>query len=293
MNVRIACATCKKKFSRPLSRVHESENRHWRPYCSKTCRYKTKLLGAVRHCGNSACHKTFYRPLSEIRKVKMSFCSHTCSAIMNNTRRPLREINVKHCGNLKCSNRIPRKLSYCSSVCFNIARITYQSDDLIKRLHVLSNKLGRSPAKRELGPIAYNCIRTFGSWNKASLAAGLVPHRSDSQRMFKRTNTTALDGHKCDSISEAIVDNWLSKNGVPHVRNARYPNTGHKADWAVESKIFIEYFGLANDSPRYDESICEKRKLCKKHRIKLIEIYPKDLYPVSKLEDRLSQLSLS
>lgn len=139
-----------------------------------------------------------------------------------------------------------------------------------------------------MGKVAYKCIRAFGSWNEALKKVGLEPHRSHSQRMYKRTNTIARDGHKCDSISEAIIDNWLSKHKVLHTRDVRYPSTGHKADWGVGNKIFIEYFGLAKDSPRYDRSIKEKRKICEKNGIRLIEIYPNDLYPQEQLNGKLA-----
>ena len=70
-----------------------------------------------------------------------------------------------------------------------------------------------------------------------------------------------------------------------------YPETNHKADWQIifrDKKIFIEYFGLANDSPRYDRAIKEKKKLCDKHKISLIAIYPQDLYPKEFLEENLN-----
>ena len=150
-----------------------------------------------------------------------------------------------------------------------------------------SQNVGRTITKREMGRIADICVREFGSWNKALLTANLVPHRSDSERMFKRIRTIARDGHRCDSVSEAIIDNWLTDNAIPHARDARYPSTGHKADWDIGRNVFVEYFGLANDSPRYDLSIEEKRRLCKKHGIGLIEIYPTDIYPLIKLEKKI------
>jgi len=110
--------------------------------------------------------------------------------------------------------------------------------------------------------------------------------------MYKRRNTVALDGHRCDSVSEALVDNWLTERKIRHERNVPNPGTGHKADWSIEGNIFVEYFGLAHDNPRYDRSIRKKRKLCKKYNIRLIEIYAKDIYPVIKLHGKLSKVGL-
>lgn len=190
---------------------------------------------------------------------------------------------------MQCRNHVTGWLKYCSSECRQIARRTDPAE-LVAKLKLLATQLGRTPAKREAGRIAEACIYAFGSWNVAINKAGLVPHRSHNQRMYKRTSTVAVDGHKCDSVSEAIVDDWLTKNNISHLRNAPYPGTGHKADWSIKKNVFIEYFGLANDSPRYDRSIQEKRKLCEKHNIQLIEIYPVDIYPAIKLADKFKTL---
>lgn len=204
---------------------------------------------------------------------------------MNNRNKPRRAKKVHPCDNPECGKDISVALNYCSRTCFNLMRTAYKPDELIKKLQVGSKKLGRTITKRELGHEAYMCIRAFGTWNKALIAASLTPHRSHSERMYKRKNTTALDGHRCDSISEAIVDNWLTEHDIAHDRNAPYPGTNHKADWRIGDKVFVEYFGLAKDSPRYDRSIKEKRALCRKHGIQLIEVYPNDLYPEIKLEE--------
>jgi len=108
--------------------------------------------------------------------------------------------------------------------------------------------------------------------------------------MYKRVFTKALDGHICDSVSELLIDNWFIKNKIEHERNISYPDTNHKADWGINLKgktIFVEYFGLAKDSPRYDRSITKKKTLCCKHKIKLIEVYPWDLYPKINLDTKL------
>ena len=147
-----------------------------------------------------------------------------------------------------------------------------------------------------MGGVSSACQRFFGSWNKAIIAAGLVVNRSDSQRMYKRTNTKALDGHSCDSISEALIDNWLFSHKISHQRDIVYPTTHHKADWAVDingQRIFIEYFGLASDSPRYDRDINHKKELCKINGTPLIEIYPQDLYPQRRLMVKLGGLNAS
>lgn len=129
----------------------------------------------------------------------------------------------------------------------------------------------------------------FGSWNLAILATGLTPNRSHSQRMYKRLNAKANDGHMCDSISEAIIDNWLAARNIPHQKGGRYPGTNFRTDWAI-GNTFVEYFGLAKDSPRYDREIKKKRNFCRSRNIKLIELYPHELYPKVVLETKFSKL---
>ncbi|MBI4133231.1 hypothetical protein HY478_01310 [Candidatus Uhrbacteria bacterium] len=103
--------------------------------------------------------------------------------------------------------------------------------------------------------------------------------------------TKAKDGHVCDSVSEALIDNWLTEHGIAHERDARYPGgTNHTADWRVGDTVFLEYFGLAHDSPRYDKAISEKKKICEQHAILLIEIYPQDLYPTMQLSEKIPSL---
>lgn len=293
MDVRVLCATCKKGFLRSRSRVHEARKMHWEIYCSAKCQFQPRKLGRMVLCSNSGCANMIYRMRKEIRKVQKSYCSRSCAAFVNNRNKPKRVKNWHACANKLCHENVPMYLIYCSRKCFNVTRTTYASGELIGRIKAESQRLQRTPAKREMRSIADMCVRTFGSWNKSIIAAGLMPNRSHSQRMYRRTKTIAYDGHRCDSISEALVDNWLSKNGIPHARNTPYPGTGHKADWSICDSTFVEYFGLATDSPRYDKAIRLKRKLCKNNNVKLIEIYSTDLYPSVKLEIKLNEVVVS
>jgi hypothetical protein len=102
--------------------------------------------------------------------------------------------------------------------------------------------------------------------------------------------TKAKDGHVCDSVSEALIDNWLFDHEIPHERNAKYPETKHRADWKIQNGDFVEYFGLAKDSPRYDRSVGQKQKLCRQHNINLVSLYPSDLYPKIVLDNKLGFL---
>ena len=237
------------------------------------------------------CGKHFLRALNDI--LRHNYCSRSCAAIVNNKRYPKRHLKpgFKIC--IKCNKKFRKSThnkKYCSLRCRKEAE-WYTPEELLNIIKTTFEKLGRTPARREMPKGSDKaCIKFFGSWNNAVLATGFTPNRSHDNRMYKRANAKALDGHLCDSISELLIDNWLYKNNIPHGRDAHYPETHHKADWEISlgsQKIFVEYFGLANDSPRYDRAMKEKMGLCNKHKISLISIYPKDIYPKIFLEENL------
>ncbi len=278
------CVTCKKSFLRPVARINESRKNGWKEFCSAACLVNFRMLGEELTCSNPDCSQVFYRRRSEMLKVNLHYCSRSCAVKVNNQRFPKRVKKTKKCELRGCKNQTMFARVYCSRRCYGTARSGLRPDQLIKKLQGSARRLERTPARREMPEIADKCAWAFGSWNAALIAAGLAPHRSHSARMYKRIRTVARDGHRCDSISEALVDNWMTEYGISHTRNAPYPDTNHKTDWKIGRKTFVEYFGLAEDSPRYDRSIEKKRALCKKHRIKLIEIYAKHLYPTIKLK---------
>lgn len=286
---KVRCKKCNKIFYRPNSRFNEAVKFGWNQYCSKKCEYEHRTTKKILDCEN--CGKKFERSQNDVSTH--NYCSHSCAAIINNKRYDHRRMlpTFKACE--QCGREYRKSTNnkkFCSRIC-RYKAIGYDKEKLIKIIKKTAKKLKRVPARREFwGGVDKACVRLFGSWNKAVFTAGFTPNRSHNDRMYKRVATRAIDGHLCDSISELLIDNWLYKNKIPHERNACYPSTNHKADWKIfykEKQIFVEYFGLANDSPRYDRCIKEKLELCNKNNISLIAIYPKDLYPKNFLEDNL------
>lgn len=282
------CAKCQKPVYRSTGRFNESVKSSWKTYCSRKCEYQYKNRKQTLACEN--CGKSFLRQPSDLSPH--NYCSHSCAMIVNNKRYPRKRLKpiLKTC--IECGKQYKKStnnIKYCSLVCRRKAE-WYTPKDLLEIIRNTVQKLKRVPARRELKNINDSCRKVFGSWNNAVLAAGFTPNRSHDNRMYKRANAKASDGHLCDSISELLIDNWLTKNKIPHERNTPYPKTNHRADWAISigsQKVFVEYFGLARDSPRYDRSITKKKTLCRRHKIKLIEVYPWDLYPKINLDDKL------
>jgi len=286
--IKIKCAFCEKEFSRSKGRFNEAKKFRWKQYCSWKCLSRDKIKRKVLYCEN--CGKRFERTLCGISPH--NYCSQSCAAKINNKRYPKRKmVELRAC--VKCGKQFKKSkgnLKYCSMKCRREVEQRHTPQQLIEIIKGAAQELKRVPAKRELKKIVDTCVKFFGSWNNAVIAAGFQPNRSHSQRMFKRTNTVAVDGHLCDSVSEALIDNWLTENSISHKKDASYPETNHKTDWLISSmgqKIFIEYFGLANDSPRYDCTVRKKKELCRRHNLTLIAIYPRDIYPKERLDNKL------
>ncbi len=251
-------------------------------YCSIFCQGKSFRRRSEFICENTKCRKKFEKLRKEIGPH--NYCSTSCAAIVNNQKFPKWRPKLKLCK--VCEKQFRGGNKYCSIPCYKQSRVRHEPDDLLKQIKFVYKKFGRVPARREVPNIDGACRYAFGTWNNAIVAAGLTPNRSHENRMYKRTITKAKDGHFCDSISEALIDNWLEERNIKHEKNVKYPNSGHVADWKV-GNFFVEYFGLAKDSPRYDRNVKIKQKLCKRSGIKLIEIYPTDLYPKLNLSAKL------
>ena len=284
--IKIRCKNCNKIFLKDKGHYKENIKFGHNFYCSRKCEYKYKTKRKTLICEN--CGKRFSRAPNDISPH--NYCSRSCAAIVNNRKNPKRKPKFKVC--LRCSKQFRKStgnIKYCSMKCRGRVKPKHARQKLINIIRQKVKELQRIPARREMKE-SKTCQKNFGSWNNAIIAAGFHPNRSHSQRMYKRTNTKALDGHLCDSVSEALIDNWLTKNKISHERDVSYPETNHKADWSIfveRKKIFIEYFGLANDSPRYDRTMKEKKGLCRKNKISLIAILPQDLYPKEFFEKNL------
>lgn len=133
---------------------------------------------------------------------------------------------------------------------------------------------------------AYGKARdVFGTLNKAIESAGFKPNPV----MFSN-KYIAKDGHKCDSLAEKIVDEWLYSKDIPHQRSIPYPEFKKMTCDFVVNNIFIEFFGLSGEFKEYDRLVNLKKRLSKKHDLKLIEIKPTHLFPKNKLNEVLASL---
>lgn len=273
----VQCSFCNKTFLKDNRHINENTKLGHNFYCSLHCQYSSKNKQKVLICENSICRNTFKRSPKHI--YFHNFCSRKCYATLVSLNNKLRS-KPNFCNS--CGKKIISAHKYCSPSCWGHAH-QISKGKLISNLRMLYKKLGRTPTKRECKHVTA-CIKYFGSWNEGLIAAGLIPHRSLNQRMYKRRKCFASDGHICDSVSELLIDNWLYSQSINHQKEVSYPKGKFTADWAVSPNTLVEYFGLANDSRRYDQEIQKKRQISQEFNIKLIEIYSKDLFPKNNLD---------
>lgn len=151
-------------------------------------------------------------------------------------------------------------------------------EDLLKSIIDFYDRNGRIPLKREFNSFAM-FKREFGGWNKAIVAAGFDPNPILFAKKF-----VAADGHRCDSFTEKIIDDWFLEKRIKHTRRWRYGSSKMTADFFIRPNIVVEFFGLAGVQKRYDVISEKKRKFCEGQNLRLIEIYPEDIFPINTLK---------
>ncbi|CAN5477069.1 hypothetical protein BH09SUM1_BH09SUM1_09960 [soil metagenome] len=133
-------------------------------------------------------------------------------------------------------------------------------------------------------PATTRVKEVFGSWLQALIAANVL--ENGTRKMTRGIQCISRDGHICFSLGEKTIDDLLYFHGVPHDREPRYPEGNYRGDFKI-AEVFVEYFGLAGN-PDYDLRTTEKIRLCEKHGIQLIAIFPEDIVSRTKLEKKLS-----
>ncbi len=278
--IKVTCSTCGKSYLRPAGRVNEAKKFGWKQYCSKECQKQAKITKVETSCGNPGCDKKASRKLAQFKKSKSGriFCSSSCAAIFNNlSRKKLKTCPI-------CGKQFYGKRKYCSKLCRSKAINPRKKSDAEKRKIIL-NKIrtfykieGRIPTKKEKPGLAKGAQAIFGTWNKAIKAAGFKPNPVMFSKKF-----IAKDGHICDSFAEKIIDDWLYVRKIKHERRTHYPEDKSLTVDFIVGNNWIEFFGLKGQIKKYDKLIKKKQALAKKYKLALIEIYPKDLFPVNHL----------
>ena len=97
------------------------------------------------------------------------------------------------------------------------------------------------------------------------------------------------DGHRVRSKAEQKIDNWLYEHCIPHGYEVDIPE-GKRCDFEVPlstGTVYIEYWGLRDE--KYLKNKKRKEGIYRKHKLKLINLYPKDLSQLDKVLRRVSR----
>ena len=151
-------------------------------------------------------------------------------------------------------------------------------DQEIKQFYKINQRI---PLKVEF-PHTKTARLRYGSWNKAIETAGFTPNPVKFAKKH-----IAKDGHKCDSLSEKIIDDWLYLKSITHEIHIPYHHNNMTADLKINN-IFIEFIGLQGVSRVYDRHLMQKENLWKEKGLQVITIYPQDLFPKNRLNEILS-----
>jgi len=127
----------------------------------------------------------------------------------------------------------------------------------------------------------------FGSWLNALIKSGVL--EGGARKTARGIHSIAKDGHVCFSLGEKTIDDFLHSHGLHHEKEPRYPEGNFRGDFKVRGAL-VEYFGLVGN-PEYDARMKEKKRLCRKHGIMLVSIYPQDLISPRKLEAKLASIT--
>lgn len=269
---RVNCSFCGKEYCKDTRHINENIKLGHNFFCSPICQYTFKNKQKEFICENKGCRNKFKRAPHSISPH--NFCSHPCAATFSNT---------KKWGPKKPKRLLTKeeKIKIWTKANRNRAKnywLSHGENYIISKIQDFVVKNGRIPVKREMSGIYKPARDFFGTWNKAIEVAGFKPNPV----MFS-DNCVTNDGHTCNSIAEKIIDDFLFGKGIPHERNIPYPGGVYTADFKIGRRL-IEYFGLSGELERYDQLKKIKQDIAKQQGLRLVEIYPKDLYPKNKLK---------
>lgn len=170
----------------------------------------------------------------------------------------------------------------------------YTEQYLLDKILEYSKNVGHIPTTVELAtvdglPTKKPFERLYGSYNNFLLHYGIDLPSTLNRKSYGQ-HTLAKDGHFCDSVAEAIVDNFFFENDIEHQKDNRLlhypyhdlynPNNAKRCDFIITNKnsekVYVEYAGMMNKTS-YKNAFKIKVKMCEELGLQLIIIYPEDL----------------
>jgi hypothetical protein len=137
-------------------------------------------------------------------------------------------------------------------------------------------------------PPAETIKRVLGQqdWMGTLQAAGLV---GQTWRPSRGTWCHAADGHKCRSLLEKAIDDWLTARSIPHECEPKWPrhdelnpSGAKRADWLLPDGTYVECAGMLENKD-YAEKIAVKQQLANAVGIPLIVVGPTDMHRLERI----------
>jgi len=312
----VKCDQCGKGFEKKNREINWARKCGYKIFCSGECRKKSQVKTEMRKCLACGCDISIMP--SQIRRSETGkfYCGSSCAARMRNLGRHKTEEEKQKisqslfgksrdggnsriesicvvCGK-KFSHLIAEDRQACSISCGQILRfgsLPFTKEEVIYKIKDAADKLGRTPTSKEVvSKLTGAAQKFFGTWNKAIGDCGL----DANTEWMRKIRVLCRDGHMADSLSERIVDDWLSEKGIEHERCKTYPKEFRlNCDfYLVRYNVWLEYFGLAGEHKHYDETVERKKKLARGLGLKLVYLLPSDLYPDRKIGEALSRFGI-
>ena len=206
-------------------------------YCSRKCRIKSRTTRITLRCDNLSCSRSFDRLQKEFVKSFAHYCSRSCAVKINNKKFPKITAQTKPC--VVCETLFSGKNKCCSSQCRKVLlrSLVIPKERILSLVHRFYRRYERIPTKNEF----YHSKAArglFGTWNKAIEASGFTPNPA-----MVASKHVAKDGHKCDSLSERIIDDWLFRKKIIHEIHVPYNKDNMSADFKI-GQVLVEFIGL-------------------------------------------------
>lgn len=247
------CSYCDNQF---IAYKSKSKNH----FCSLTCAALFSGRSKKVNCQN--CSNTFVSPVSELEMGYGKYCSKKCA---NEGNKMNFEKECPCCGNVFITrkNKVEQR-KYCSKECMKKSFRKPIDKGLLVRLYIHEKR-----TTREIGQIINRSKKVVLDY----LNYYEIPIRPDGFKNKERI--ICKDGDKVRSNYERVFDDLLYENDIEHVYDPRLPfNKRLMADFKVKD-VYVEIWGMMS-IPSYEEKRNRKIQLYKKHKCKLLEIFPED-----------------
>ena len=124
-------------------------------------------------------------------------------------------------------------------------------------------------------------------YNEESIAEGKEEEPNDYRKKYPAKYRTQ-DGHWVRSRAEAMIDDFLYRNGIAHAYEKKlFTDSGEIMSdfYVLEQHVYIEFWGKEEDQ-NYRKRLEEKIEIYKREGVKLIQLRNSDL---ENLDDSLSK----